>query len=127
MDPFDYNKLGLKWDGFYFDSCLPFGFKRGSKMFQRISDAIRYILAKQNHQIINYIDDLIGFGLPSTVYNSFNHLCTLLKKLGLTINAKKLVRPSTVVACLGVQINTIEGIISVPPEKLQKITKMCLQ
>ena len=43
MDPFHYNKLGLKWDGFYFDSCLPFGFKHGSKIFQRISDAIRYI------------------------------------------------------------------------------------
>ena len=126
IDPLDYNKLGLNWDGYYFDFCLPFGFKHGSKIFQRTSDAIRYIMAKQNHDIINYIDDLIGFGLPSTVYNSFNYLCHLLQELGLTISDKKLVSPSTLVTCLGVQIDTVHGTISVPPEKLQKIVQMCL-
>ena len=50
-----------------------------------------------------------------------------LKKIGLTISAKNLVPPSTVITCLGVQINTIEGTISGPPEKLQKIREMCLQ
>ena len=125
MDPSDYDKLGLNWDGFYFDSCLPFGFKHGSKIFQRTSDAVRYIMKNKNHDIINYIDDLIGFGLPSTVHKSYEDLCALLEKLGLTISDKKLVPPSTVVTCLGVQIDTIKGTISVPPEKLQKIIQMC--
>ena len=127
MDPSDYDKLGLNWDGFYFDSCLPFGFKHGSKIFQRTSNAIRYIMSKQNYDIINYIDDLVGFGLPSTVHNSFQYLCELLEKLGLTISTKKLVPPSTVVTCLGVQIDTEKGTISVPPEKLEKIMHMCLK
>ena len=126
MDPTDYNKLGLTWDGFYFDSCLPFGFKHGSKIFQRVGDAIRYIMARSNHHIINYIDDLIGFGLPSSIQESYGYLCSLLTELGLTINEKKLVSPSTVVTCLGVQIDTTKGTISVPPEKLNKIIEMCL-
>ena len=46
MDPSDYDKLGLNWDGFNFDSCRPFGFKHGSKIFQRTSDAVRYIMSK---------------------------------------------------------------------------------
>ena len=125
MDPSDYQKLGLNWDGFYFDSCLPFGFKHGSKIFQRTSDAVRFIMNKQNYDIINYIDDLIGFGLPSTVYDSFQYLCDLLQELGLTISKKKLVPPSTLVTCLGVQIDTVQGTIAVPPEKLQKIMHMC--
>ena len=126
MDPSDYDKLGLNWDGYYFDSCLPFGFKHGSKIFQRTSDAVRFMMSKQNYDIINYIDDLIGFGLASTAHNSFKYLCELLKKLGLTISTKKLVPPTTTVTCLGVQINTVEGTISVPPQKLKKIIQLCL-
>ena len=125
MDSSDYDKLGLNWDGFYFDSCLPFGFKHGSKIFQRTSDAVRFIMSKQNYDIINYIDDLIGFGLPSTAHNSFKYLCELLEQLGLTISTKKLVPPTTTVTCLGVQINTIDGTISVPPDKLRKIIELC--
>ena len=101
--------MGLNWDGFYFDSCLPFGFKHGSKIFQRTIDAVRYIMRNQNYDIINYIDDLIGFGLPSTVHSSYKYL---LEKLGLTISNKKLIPPSTVVTCLGVQIDTVQGTIS---------------
>ena len=106
IDPSDYDKLGLNWDGFYFDSCLPLGFKHGSKICQRTSDGIRYIMAQKNHDIINYIDDVIGFGLLSTVHDSFKTLCKLLQRLGLTISTKKLVPPSTLVTCLGVQIDT---------------------
>ena len=83
-------------------------------------------MSKQNYDIINYIDDLIGFGLPSTVHSSFKYLCEWLQKLGLTISTKKLVSPSTVVTCLGVQINTVQGTIAVPPEKITKILHMCL-
>ena len=125
VDPSEYDKLGLNWEGFYFDSCLPFGFKHGSKIFQRTSDAVKYIMSNQNYDIINYIDDLIGFGLPSTVHNSYKYLCELLEKLGLTISSKKLFPPSTVVTCLGVQIDTVKGTISVPPEKLKKIMHIC--
>ena len=106
IDPSDYDKLGLNWDGLYFDSCLPSGFKHGSKIFQRTSNVIRYIMSQKNHDIINYIDDLIRFGLPSTVHDSFKTLCELLQRLGLTISTKKLVPPSMLVACLGVQIDT---------------------
>ena len=43
LDHKDYNLLGLFLDGIYYDSCLPFGFKHGSGIFQRMSDAVRYI------------------------------------------------------------------------------------
>ena len=106
-------------------ACL-LGSNMEAKIFQRTSYAIRYIMAKQNHDFINYIDDLIGLGLPSTVYDSFNSLCELLQKLGLTISNKKVVSPSTLVTYLGVQIATVQGTISVPPAKLKKKLQMCL-
>ena len=119
MDPGDYNKVGLKWNDFFFDSCLAFGFQHRSSIFQCISDAVRYIMLNYDHHIINYCDDLIGYGLPSKIQQSFNNLCHILGELGLTSSETKLVAPSTPVV-LGVLINRVEGTISVPPDKLEK-------
>ena len=43
-------------------------------------------------------------------------------QLGLTVSEKKLVHPGTQVMCLGVLIDTTEGTISIPPEKLRDVT-----
>ena len=69
-------------------------------------------MRQYDHHIINYCDDLIGYGLPSKTDASFNTLCSLLQELGLTISEAILVPPSTSVTCLGILINTIDGRIS---------------
>ena len=52
IDPKDYNLLGLQiCNEIYYDSCLPFGFKHGSAMVQRISDAIRYIMNSLGYKV----------------------------------------------------------------------------
>ena len=51
------------------------------------------------------------------------HLMTVCSNnLGLTISEKYLVEPSTKVVCLGVLINTEEGTVSIPPDKLRQIS-----
>ena len=62
IDPSDYYLLGLKLDQYYLDTCLPSGFRHGSSIFQRLSDAIRFIMAFKGHRIMNYIDNLTGHG-----------------------------------------------------------------
>ena len=64
--------------------------------------------------MINYIDDFVGA-------KSFQCLCDLLHRLGLTLSDKKLVSPTTQATCLGVNINITSGTISIPPEKLEQI------
>ena len=93
LDPKDYNLLGLFLDGIYYDSCLPFGFKHGSGIFQRISDAVRYIMYKFGFQVTNYIDDIIGHSVSSKANDSFQTLYKLLSDLGFEISAKKIVTP----------------------------------
>ena len=44
-----------------------------------------------------------------------------MKDLGLTISDKKMVSLSTKVVCLGILINTDEGTVSIPPDKLCQI------
>ena len=41
VDPVDYDLLGLYWGAHYVDSCLPFGSRHGTSIFQRVSDAVR--------------------------------------------------------------------------------------
>ena len=54
VDPGDFDLLGLHWDAHYVDTCLPLGSRHGTQIFQRDSDAVRYIL----HQRGSYSDEL---------------------------------------------------------------------
>ena len=118
VDPLDYDLLGLHWRDVYIDTCVPFGSRHGSQIFQRVSDAMR----RHGHKVIDYVDDYIGFGVPSDAKASFDFLFDLLQRLGLTVSQKKLVPPATSVICLGVEINTVAGSISIPAEKLCQIS-----
>ena len=35
VDPADYDLFGLEWQGAYLDTCVPFGLRHGSQIFQR--------------------------------------------------------------------------------------------
>ena len=69
IDPRDIDLLGLQHkDQLYLDLSVPFGYCLGSFFFSKISDSIRYIMAKNGHSaLMNCIDDLIYCGLPCTV------------------------------------------------------------
>ena len=77
-----------------------------------------------HHQGFNYVDDFIGFGTPNVVQQSFLHLHDHLKHLGLQISTKKLVKPATEAAFIGVFINTIECTIAILQDKLEHICGM---
>ena len=107
VDPLDYDLLCLSWRHVYIDTCVAFGTKHGSQIFQRCSDAVRYIMRQNGHRIVGYMDNYVGFGIPSEARASFDFLYDLLGRLGLTISSKKLIPPSTnKVSCLGIEIDT---------------------
>ena len=106
----------------YVDTCVPFGTRHGSQIFQRLSEAIRYIMRQKDFVMVDYIDDYVGMGVPSIAWVSYNALTELMGEQGLTIIEKKLVPPSTQVTCLGVLID--KGTLSIPPEKLHDITQV---
>ena len=127
VDPGDYDLLGLQWNGTYMDTCLPFGTRHGSQIFQRISDAVRYMMHQEGFCIIDDIDDYVGVGVPSIAHASYHSLLNLMGRLGLSVSQKKLVPPSTRATCLGVLIDTDAGTISIPPEKLLQINETVQQ
>ena len=126
LDPKDYNLLGLHFSNqIYYDLCLPFGFKHGSAIFQRISDAIRYIMHTKGFKVTNYLDDIIGHSVCSQASKSFQTLHQLILDLGFEISQKKLVTPSTRVTCLGVEIDTVNFTVSITKDKVREVLDMC--
>ena len=79
---------------------------------------MHHVMRQRGFCAIDYIDDYFGVGVACT---SFVSLFKLMNDLGLTISDSKLVPPSTQVVCLGVLINTENGTVSIPPDKLSQI------
>ena len=127
IDPADYKYLGHHFQDYFLDSCLPFGFRHGSAIFQRLSDAVRYIRSTKGHNVTNYVDDIIGYAVKSKAQASFDTLYTLLQDLGFKISTNKLVTPTTKATCLGVELDTENSTIAVPQEKLHDIRQECQQ
>ena len=71
-------------------SVITFGYRNGSALFQRLSDAVLHSMRQRQFDVINYIDDILGIDLPSIIDTSFDTLCHLLQKLGFQISVKNL-------------------------------------
>ena len=82
---------------------------------------MHHVMHQKGFCVIDYIDDCIGVGFPDVARASFASLFNLMNELGLTISDSRLVAPSTKVVCLGVLIDTENGTVSIPPDKLRQI------
>ena len=128
VDPGDINLLGLKLDSYYIAQSVQFGYRHGSIFFEKVTDSIRFIMRIHGFQdLFNYVDDMMLCGTPSKIHPAFQFLVHLLDQLGLTLNSKKLVSPTTSMVCLGILIDTETRTMSVPPEKLENIIQMCAE
>ena len=127
IDPGDIDLLGLKHESYFIDGTLPFGFRHGSVLFQRCSDAIRFIMSHTfgYANLYNYIDDLVYTSLPGEIHRSYQTLLALLQELGLEVSQSKLIEPTSSAICLGIEINSVNRTLSIPNDKLSQIQQIC--
>ena len=83
-----------------------------------------YMHAQDGFVGTSYLDDLIGVADPGSSENAYHALGELLVELGVAENAKKACAPATYQVVLGVLIDTINGTISVPDDKLGEIVPL---
>jgi hypothetical protein len=107
-------------DHFFIDVSIAFGLRWGAMACQRTTDVVSHVMKKQGHKVINYIDDFGGVA-PSlqAATQGFNDLQDCLQELGLEENKAKAARPATLAVFLGLEFNTINMTMSIPPGKLQ--------
>ena len=83
IDPGDLDSLDLYWENYFLNFSLPFGYKHGLAIFQRMSDAVRFIMKQEGHSIWNYMDDFLCISLPSKIGKTYTRLQEL-SELGLS-------------------------------------------
>ena len=96
VDPRNFDVLGLKWkDVNYLYISVPKGFKMGSALCQQTTNVLRHVMTSRNIRIFNYIDDVICIYLHQKADTEFQALFNLFEFLGIPINPKEVVKPSS--------------------------------
>lgn len=128
IDPFDYPLLGYQWDSnLSFDVVLPMGLKTAAMACQRSTSAVCHMLLQDGCHVVNYLDDFIGVASPEKALQDYIKCGSLLKDLGLQESPSKACPPSTVLTCLGVEVDSLNLTLSVTPERLQELETLLLQ
>jgi hypothetical protein len=126
VDPFDIKYLGLYWRGsYYIDTAVPFGYRHGTQACMRVTDALRFVLARMGISVLNYIDDIIGIAPDSIADVHFKSTLNLLNNLGFIISNSKTVPPTSVATCLHIVFHIRLGVLQIPNNKLQEIISLC--
>ena len=110
--PEDWNLLGIQWrQRFYVDTCLPFGLRSAPFLFNRLSDAIHWVL-QHNYGVVHllhYLDDFFTAG-PANSNECMNNLTAMLSlcdKINAPVKSSKVEGPSTTLTFLGILLDTI--------------------
>lgn len=126
-DPLDAPLLGIQVDTqFYHDHCPPFGCRSSASICQRVANALVYIMAKEGHHMMAYLDDFGGchssYTKAKAAYDRFKCLA---HKLGLQLAHHKCWPPVNIMNWLGYDVNTTIMTVTIPPAKLQEILNEC--
>ena len=122
IDPKDYHLLGFRFnDLFYFDTRCPFGLKTSTMICQRTTKAVMHCFTQLGFLADVYLDDFYGAELPGRATTAFTSLKQLLQDLGLQTSPDKDSPPSIKMVCLGIDVDSDELSLSVPPFRVQEL------
>ncbi|XP_065197849.1 uncharacterized protein LOC135829374 [Sycon ciliatum] len=132
VHPDDWPLLGMQWRSkYYFDTVLPFGLRSAPSLFNRLADALEWILRHKYSipALEHYLDDFVSVSPPATVVPSSTaavHKATILQvfdNLGVptAVGTDKVVGPSTCVTVLGIEIDSATGELRLPTDKLRAL------
>ena len=106
---------------YFVDKCLPFGAAISCAHFQRFSNAVAHIVRfKTKEDLVNYLDDYLFAALMRAWCNKqvqiFLDIC---KRINFPVSMEKTFWGSTSITFLGLLIDAINQIVSVPVEKIK--------
>ena len=121
VHPSQWNLLGICWKfKFYVDTCLPFGLRSVPYLFNRVSEAIHWILMNNYnvHHLLHYLDDFLTAGpLNSPICSrNLNSMLALCECINAPIKPSKIEGPSTSITFLGIHLDTVAMEASITPE-----------
>ena len=125
--PEDRYLLGFQWEGrTYVDMRLPFGLWSVPFIFSSIADALLWIMQKNGVMWgIHYLDDFLTITPPQSqeCHNNVHIMQSICENTGLPIEPCKSKGPATSLIFLGIKIDSVEGILRLPNDKLHCISE----
>ena len=103
---------------------LPFGLRSAPKIFTAVADALEWCVHRRGVEFLfHYLDDFLVMDPAASdiCKRSLELLVEECSNLGVPLSPEKTEGPSSVLTFLGIEINTIEGILGLPAEKLQRL------
>jgi len=124
LHPSNYNLTGFKWKGcYYYDKCLPMGAASSCNIFERVSDALVFIMINcfGLPNVVKVLDDFLFVASSEEECRkyifTFQSIC---QKLNIPLASHKTVYPTTSLTFLGIKLDTVARLASLPREKLSK-------
>jgi hypothetical protein len=123
LDPLAWPLCCIQYEGHVFiDTALSFGARWSAAGCQRVTDGVKYIMKNRGHTVYNYIDDICGIArTEQEALAGFNALRSTLATLGLPEAQAKACPPSRAIIWLGIQFDTVSGLMSIPHDKVEEI------
>ena len=125
VHPSDQRLLAVSWKGATFiDKALPFGLRSAPKLFSALTDAMMWCLHERGLQTaLHYLDDFLLLGPPGCPQceQSLALTLALCEELGFPVASEKTEGPATTLTFLGIEIDTVQGQIRLPQEKLCRL------
>ena len=118
----------MAWDkSLFIDTTLPFKLRSAPKIFTAVADAAEWIARQQGvTTILHYLDDFLVIGHPDSAECMANVtlLLSVFEQLGIPVAADKLEGPCQIIAFLGIELDTIQGITRLPSHKLEELQSL---
>ena len=131
LDPIEYSKVCFIWRNYlFFFTGFMFGLRHAGLQGQKITSAVTWIHQRLGldtdvqcmYNSINYSDDIGGCEkTEGRAYQAYIALAELFSDLGLAESTSKAHKPSTSMPYLGVNFDTVNMKMSIPPDKLTEV------
>ena len=132
----DWALLGSSWTSkdesgkekrsYFVDTVLPFGCRSSPKLFNMFADALSFCMTQNGvTETKNYLDDYFTCGKVDSdeCSNNLNLMQETCKEIGFSVQASKVVGPSSVLEYIGIVIDTNACQLRISEERLEEIMK----
>ncbi len=127
VHPQDRLLLGIQWhDSVYIDCSLPFGLRSAPKMFTALADALEWCFRQHGvSEVDHYLDDFITIDPPEAMdcQRSLSITLDVCRSLSVPLAMEKLEGPVTCLTFLGIEVDTVAGVLRLPREKVVRIKR----
>ena len=135
LHPSNFASTGLSWNfsgddepTYMFDTRLPFGGSLAPKIFHRLTQAVKRMMAHRGFDTVAYLDDFhIHEAIFQRCMEVVHTLVQLLWSLDLPLIGKKIEGPSTRITFLGIVIDSESFTLELPADKMYEFRVLLQQ